>query len=66
MSHMPAMTDAYSADKIHRGQSTTNIILYRRPGEERRTGYLIDWKFGCDVSRPPEDRLWRITVRSLL
>ncbi|KZT03374.1 uncharacterized protein LAESUDRAFT_751634 [Laetiporus sulphureus 93-53] len=57
---LTAMIDAYSADKIHRGQSTTNIILYRRPGEERRIGYLIDWKFGCDVSHPPGDRLWRI------
>ncbi|KZT06650.1 uncharacterized protein LAESUDRAFT_638066, partial [Laetiporus sulphureus 93-53] len=59
---LDAMMDAYKkAKKIHRDLSARNIVLFRKPGEDRRTGYLIDWEFCCDVNRAPGGREWLIT-----
>ncbi|KZT06652.1 uncharacterized protein LAESUDRAFT_146922 [Laetiporus sulphureus 93-53] len=59
---LDAMTDVYKkAKKIHRDLSVRNIVLFRKPGEDRRTGYLIDWEFCCGIKRVSTGRQWHIT-----
>ncbi|KZT03380.1 uncharacterized protein LAESUDRAFT_761959 [Laetiporus sulphureus 93-53] len=58
---LDAIADAHNlAEKIHRNVSVNNVILYRKPGEERRRGYLTNWELGCDINPSSERRLERI------
>ncbi|KZT03375.1 uncharacterized protein LAESUDRAFT_761954 [Laetiporus sulphureus 93-53] len=58
---LDAIADAYNlAKKIHRSVSLNSIILYRKPGEERRRGYLTNWELGCDINPSSERRGRRV------
>ncbi|GBE86115.1 predicted protein [Sparassis crispa] len=37
------------ARRIHRDISAGNIMLYRKPSQDHRTGYLIDWELSSKV-----------------
>ncbi|EIW53538.1 uncharacterized protein TRAVEDRAFT_52666 [Trametes versicolor FP-101664 SS1] len=51
--------------RLHRDISVGSIILFRKKGDSRRTGYLIDWELSWRVGFPdlhrmlPRDATWQ-------
>lgn len=58
------MMDAHSkAQTLHRDPSFGNIILYRMPDQQTRTGYLIDWELSCGTERAAlEDQVFIVRI----
>ena len=51
----------------HRDVTLENIIIYRRPGEDRRKpreGYLIDWDMAWELNKPLAEGGTPFSVRS--
>ncbi|KAL6306463.1 hypothetical protein BKA93DRAFT_717815, partial [Sparassis latifolia] len=56
----------HPARRIHRDISAGNIMLYRKPYQDHRTGYLIDWELSSKVQEDGQATDKSIVVCSAL